>query len=83
MINARKIGSYDITPGMTLLYVEYYENRQIDTTGEEKNGAETSTTSTAVMMDLTDYGWYVIDENMYDLIKLISIDNSVEVEVWK
>ena len=80
MIKERKIGSYDIAPGMMLLYVDYYENRQIDTLWEEKYGAETASTTGAVLMDVAEYGWYVIDENMYDLIKLISIDNSVELE---
>ena len=80
MIKERKIGSYDIVPGMMLLYVDYYENRQIDTLWEEKYGAETASTTGAVLMDVAEYGWYVIDENMYDLIKLISIDNSVELE---
>lgn len=80
MIKERKIGSYDIVPGMMLLYVDYYENRQIDTLWEDKYGAETASTTGAVLMDVAEYGWYVIDENMYDLIKLISIDNSVELE---
>lgn len=80
MIKERKIGSYDIVPGMMLLYVDYYENRQIDTLWEEKYGAETASTTGAVLMDVAEYGWYVIDENMYELIKLISIDNSVELE---
>ena len=80
MINERKIGSYDIVPGMMLLYAEYYENQQIDNRWDEDYGVETATTVEAVMMDCSEYGWYIIDESMYDLIKLISIDNSVELE---
>ena len=80
MIDERKIGSYDIAPGMMLLYAEYYENQQLDNRRDEDYGTETATTVGAVMMDYTEHGWYIIDENIYDLIKLISIDNSVELE---
>ena len=80
MIKERKIGSYDIAPGMMFLHVEYYENQQLDNRWDEDYGAETATTVGAVMMDYAEHGWYIIDENIYDLIKLISLDNSVELE---
>lgn len=77
MLTVRKVGISDIKPGAMLLYVQYYEDRQVPTI--HYYGTEYSVMYTG---DTTrnDYGWYIVDERAAELIKKLSMEKSVDIE---
>lgn len=77
MLTVRKVGISDIKPGAMLLYVQYYEDRQVPTIhyyGTEYSVMYTGNTTQS------DYGWYIVDERAAELIKKLSMEKSVEIE---
>ncbi len=79
MLKARKVSQADIKPGAMLLYMQYYEDRQIPKI--HYDGTEYSVLYTSnIMQSDSDYGWYIVDERAAELIKKISMETTVEIE---
>lgn len=79
ILERRKINSTDLKPGAMLLYVQYYDDRQIPTIYYDDSSYSVAYTSD-IFEDNADYGWYVVDAEVAQLIKNISVEEVVYIE---
>lgn len=79
MLSVRNVTSADIKPGAMLLYVSYSEDRQVPSVNYDGIEYSVSYLSTITQSD-TEYGWYMVDESVAELIKNIAKEDTVETE---